>query len=297
MGKIYGLGALFVVVLMGITWKMVGGDIGKNDYMGLLAVVGAGAIAVIATFVVIKYVRQMQEDTATGTLAEENWDGIGEYKNELPFGWAVIFLILNIWAIWYFLAGWPVNEYSQIGEYNQEVATYNEEFKIAHENMSKEAMVEMGQSIFIVQCSQCHGLAADGMDGKAANLNKRLDAVVVEYAINHGAEQLGGYMMGIMPAGLVSGDEVKEIAQFVSNGLKGETGRAGYELNCASCHGVDGKGMDGMAPNLVEFDAGLVTMVLNNGKKGGIGQMPSFKGMLTPIQTEALASYIISLGK
>ena len=31
----------------------------------------------------------MQTDKADGKLVDENWDGIGEYQNELPNGWAV----------------------------------------------------------------------------------------------------------------------------------------------------------------------------------------------------------------
>ncbi len=32
----------------------------------------------------------------------------------------------------------------------------------------------MGQSIFLVQCAPCHGVDAEGIDGKAQDLTKRI---------------------------------------------------------------------------------------------------------------------------
>ena len=67
---------------------------------------------------------------------------------------------------------------------------------------------------------------------------------------------------------------------------------AGQEssASCASCHGVDGKGMEYVAPSL----SSLVVDVLNHGKKGDIGDMPAFKNF-NNIQKKALNSYIYSL--
>jgi cytochrome c oxidase cbb3-type subunit 3 len=66
---------------------------------------------------------------------------------------------------------------------------------------------------------------------------------------------------------------------------------------CAGCHGDDGKGMGGMAPNLSLYGTPkFVANVLNNGKKGHIGTMPSFKNRLSNVQYEAVGTYILSLG-
>ena len=64
---------------------------------------------------------------------------------------------------------------------------------------------------------------------------------------------------------------------------------------CASCHGEDGKGNAGMAPNLTTYDAALMNHVLHNGKKGSIGRMPSFKTLITPVQEKALTAYVQSI--
>jgi cytochrome c oxidase cbb3-type subunit 3 len=215
-------------------------------------------------------------------------------------GWAVMFLALMVWAMWYYIIGYPVNAYSQIGEYNEDTAAHDKKFEkeFADIKNNPERLVEMGESVFLVQCAPCHGLKADGIDGKAAKLrNNRLDAATVEYTILNGSNQLGGYMTGMMPAGMASGQDAKDIAQYVANGLKGDTGAAQYAAACAACHGPDGKGMGGMAPNLVEFTDTLLTKVLENGKKGGIGAMPSFQHTLTPIQKDAVKAYVTNISK
>ncbi|MHC3993431.1 c-type cytochrome [Thiomicrolovo sp. ZZH C-3] len=305
MNKLYILGALFIVILLGITWQMAGGILGGKDYMGALALLGAAATAIIAVVVVTKYVRQMQMDTASGELAEENWDGIGEYKNELPFGWAIIFAGLTIWAIWYFLAGYPVNAYSQIGEYNEEVATHDAEFNAKYADMDADTKVEMGNSVFIVQCAPCHGLAADGIDGKAANLNQRLEANTVKYVIENGSNNmlLGTEMPmpdrnGLFNANtgaLITDAEIDTVSKYVANGMKG-AGADIFAGTCAACHGADGMGQPYVAPSVAAYTPELVVNVLNHGKKGAIGAMPAFTN-LTDIQKEALGAYVTSLSK
>jgi cytochrome c oxidase cbb3-type subunit 3 len=305
MNKLYILGALFIVILLGITWQMAGSNVGSNDYMGALALLGAAATAIIAVVVVTKYVRQMQTDTATGELAEENWDGIGEYKNELPFGWAIIFAGLTIWAVWYFVAGYPVNAYSQIGEYNEEVATHDAEFNAKYADMGEEMKVEMGNSVFIVQCAPCHGLAADGIDGKAANLNQRLEVTTVKYVIENGSNnQLLGTEMpmpdrnGLFNANtgaLITDAEIDTVSKYVANGMKGD-GADIFAGTCAACHGADGMGQPYVAPSVATFTPELVINVLNHGKKGAIGAMPAFAN-LTDVQKEALGAYVTSLSK
>ncbi|WP_345970352.1 MULTISPECIES: c-type cytochrome [Sulfurimonas] len=305
MNKLYILGALFIVILLGITWQMAGGILGGKDYMGALALLGAAATAIIAVVVVTKYIRQMQMDTASGELAEENWDGIGEYKNELPFGWAIIFAGLVIWAVWYFVAGYPVNAYSQIGEYNEEVATHDAEFNAKYADMDADTKVEMGNSVFIVQCAPCHGLAADGIDGKAANLNQRLEVTTVKYVIENGSNnQLLGTEMpmpdrnGLFNANtgaLITDAEIDTVSKYVANGMKG-AGADIFAGACAACHGADGMGQPYVAPSVAAFTPELVVNVLNHGKKGAIGAMPAFAN-LTDIQKEALGAYVTSLSK
>jgi cytochrome c oxidase cbb3-type subunit 3 len=263
-----------------------------DDPINQLTFLGAVVIAVLAFGVAAKYISQMKTDTASGELAEENWDGIGEYKNELPAGWAYSFLGLLIWTVWYFLWGYPLNAYSQIGEYNEEVKAYNAKFEAKHANPDQATLAQMGKSIFLVQCAPCHGNTGDGLDGKAHDFTKRMSKEQVLDVINNGQNQLG-YPMGAMPGGMASGAAAEEIAEYVANGMKGAA-PAAYGA-CAGCHGADGKGMGGMSPNIAEYDETLMKNVLANGKKGMIGGMPSFKTMITPVQEKALTVYVQSL--
>ena len=129
MNKLYLWGIIITIAMLGFTYvSVIGSEGGLNgDIVNILTIAAAVALVIITVFVVIKYVRQMQTDTATGQLADEEWDGIGEYTNEVPMGWAISFLLTMVWGMWYFTTGYPVNAYSQIGEYNEDVAVHNGE--------------------------------------------------------------------------------------------------------------------------------------------------------------------------
>ena len=306
MNKLYLWGIIITVAMLGFTYASVVGSKGglNDDIINILTIAGAVALIIITVFVVIKYVRQMQTDKADGKLVDQNWDGIGEYKNELPFGWAVSFLLLIVWGMWYFTVGYPLNAYSQIGEYNEEVVElnakfekdFNEKMKSFSQEEKDEYMVNMGESVFLSECKICHGLTADGINGASTNLNEWGTQATLVQVMKDGSKGLN-YPMGEMPAGLASGQDAVDIAKFVANGLSGDTGSEAFAAACASCHGTDGKGLDGMAPDLSVYGTAAFTVdVLNRGKKGFIGKMPKFDRLNTK-QKEAVGAYISSLSK
>lgn len=267
-------------------------NIDLSDPINMITMIGAVAIAVLTFGVSAKYINQMKTDTAGGELAEENWDGIGEYKNELPGGWAYSFLGTIIWALWYWIAGYPVNAFSQIGQYNEEVKAYNTKFETVHKNADAATLQQMGESIFLVQCAPCHGTTGDGLSGKAHDFTSRISKEQVLAVIKNGSNQLG-YQMGAMPPMMAQGKDAEDIATYVAGGMKGEQPAA--FAACASCHGADGKGMNGMAANIADYDENLISHVIKNGKKGAIGTMPAFHDRMTPVQLKALATYIKTL--
>ena len=266
----------------------------SSDVVNQLSLIGAALIIGITVFVVAKYIKQMKTDTASGELADDNWDGIGEYKNPLPLGWAVSFFLTMIWAVWYWFVGYPLNAYSQIGEYNDEVKAYNASFEEKWANPDHDTLMGMGEGVYLVNCAPCHGIEGDGIDGKAQGFGKRMTEAQVLAVIEKGQDALK-YDMGPMPAGMASGDDAKAIAKWIAGGMKGEKPAA--FAACASCHGEDGKGNGGLAPNLASYDEQTVKHVLKNGKTGSIGIMPSFKNMLTDVQQKAVATYIMSLSE
>ncbi|KFL33521.1 MULTISPECIES: c-type cytochrome [unclassified Sulfurospirillum] len=278
-----------------------------NDNVNVLALLGAAAILILTVGVSWKYIQQMKTDKSSGELAKENWDGIGEYKNALPIGWALSFLGTIIWGLWYFLAGYPLSSYSQIGEYNEEVQSHTTKFETKFANPDQTTLMNMGEGVFLVQCAPCHGVTGDGMNGKAANLGKWGNEEAIVASILNGAKG-SEYPLGEMPAGLLDAESAKAVAAYVMQEVSSvkktknpalvEAGRALW-ATCAACHGDDGKGMAGSAPDLSVYgDAKFVVNVLGTGKKGTIGNMPKFNdGRLTNVQKTAVGTYVSSLVK
>jgi len=259
------------------------------DSINAITMGGAIAIAVLTSAISVKYINQMKTDVATGELADENWDGIGEYTNELPSGWAYSFLGLFLWSMWYGFFGYPINAYSQIGEYNEEVLAYNKKFEATHANADAATLQEMGESIYLVQCSQCHGATGDGLSGKAEDFTTYMSKQRVLDIINNGQNELHAFPGG-MPAGMASGKMADDIATYVASGFKGEQ-PAAYAV-CGSCHGDNGEGAAHVGPRINGYD---ITNTLAKGKKGKMGKMPAFNTLITPVQEKALTVYIQSL--
>ena len=288
-------GIILIIALMAGTYFVAGDAFNSDDYINTLTFLGAAAILTISTFVVLKYINQMKNDTASGELADENWDGIGEYKNPVPTGWAIIYVGTIIWMFWYFTVGYPINGFSQIGQWNEETNEYNAKFKEKWTNPNEQTLNAMGQSIFLVQCAPCHGVDAEGIAGKAQDLTKRISKEQVEYTIRNGSNHLTEAYPGGMPPMMLSEDaDIKEVSAYVANGFKGEQ-PAAY-ATCATCHGDNGEGMPMVGPNIKSYDDSIVIAVLKQGKKGLLGHMPSFNERLNETQEKALASYIRSLG-
>ncbi|HFD13981.1 MAG TPA: cytochrome C oxidase subunit III [Epsilonproteobacteria bacterium] len=259
------------------------------DSITAITMAGAIAIAVITAAVSVKYINQMKTDTASGQLADENWDGIGEYENELPSGWAYTFLAVFMWSMWYGLFGYPVNAYSQIGEYNEEVLAYNAKFEATHKNADAATLKEMGESIFLVQCQQCHGTTGDGLSGRAQDFTAHRSKAEVLDIINNGQNALLAFPGG-MPAGMASGADAEAIAAYVAGGFQGE--QPASFATCASCHGANGEGTPMVGPSINGYD---IHNTLAKGKKGKIGKMPAFNTLITPVQEKALTAYVQSL--
>lgn len=278
---------------------------GSNATINILGGIGFFAVVLITVYVVWVYYKKIKNEKSEGKLADENWDGIGEYKNDLPTGWTVITILLIIWAGWYWLIGYPVNSYSQIGEWNQENAEYKAKFQSQWENLEGSKLVAMGESLYLAKCAMCHGLQADGLDGKAADLTHRISAESVAHAIVNGSQGMlmeHGYMpdrngiVSMADGSPISDAQIATVSKYVANGMEGE-GKEIFGNFCAFCHGDNGAGIEDQGANLVNWNTQELIHVVKAGKVGAIGAMPSFtqEGTLTEIQYEALAAYIKDL--
>ena len=276
-----------------------------NDNIVVLTLIGAAVILILTIGIAGKYIKQMKTDKSGGELSGDNWDGVGEYKNPLPMGWALSFLGTIIFALWYFFVGYPLGTFSQIGQYNDEVSQYNQKFESKWANPDHATLMGMGEGVFLVQCAPCHGITGDGMSGKAADLTRFANKEFIVNTVLHGSKGQG-YPLGEMPAGMLDKKSAEAVAAYIMQDIakirKPEnpklvaTGKSLF-ATCAACHGADGKGMNGSAPDLANLNnTNFVVSVLDRGKKGFIGNMPVFKdGRLTKIQKTAVGTYVESL--
>lgn len=289
-------GIILLIALMAGTFFMAGDSFQLGeDYINDLTMLGGIAIIGITVFVALKYVNQIKNDTATGELKEDNWDGIGEYTNDIPTGWGLMFIGIIIWMMWYFFIGYPTNQFSQIGQYNEEIEEYQTKFESKWNHISEEDLIGMGQSVFLVQCAPCHGIDGEGINGIAQDLTKRISYDSVMHTINNGAHNFKEVYPGGMPAGMASGTDAEEIARYVAVGLKGK--QPASFAACTGCHGEDGTGIEHVGPNITGYGDKVVATILTYGKKSSIGDMPSFKGRLTETQVKAIAHYLRTLGE
>lgn len=284
-----------------------------QDNVNLLSLIGAAAIILVTLIVVARMFAQMKEKKGAAELAEHNWDGIGEYKNPVPLGWLVVFFIAIVWMLWYFLFGYPLNSYSQVGEYNKEVATHNAKFKQKFKDMSQEDKIAMGTNLFLVQCAPCHGITGDGINGKAQNLSSfwGTEEAIRDVVVN-GTK--GNSPLSVMQTAADLGlndEDITAVTAYVAAKLSALKttknpnlvgyGELIYEENCVACHQLDGTsrvdGGEPMAGDLTQYgSAGFIVNILNTGKDGYIGSMPKYdSSILNGIQKEAVSEYVNSL--
>ena len=168
--------------------------------------------------------------------------------------------------------------------------------KSSDKNISvDDELLQTGKGTYLVYCSSCHGKDGKGNNDKAQDHTKRMAKKSILDVIENGSNNFISIYPSGMPANLVGKEDAKKIATYVANGLQGKKPQA-WET-CASCHDETGEGIAYIAPNIKTYSDELVATVLNNGKKGIIGTMPSFKGRLTELQMKAVAAHIRQLGK
>ena len=288
-------GIILIAALIAGTYFSAGDAYDTGDTINNLTMLAGFAIITITVFVALKYVQQMKNDKAGGELAQENWDGIGEYQNPLPTGWALAFIGVLVWTFWYWMVGYPTNGFSQIGQWNEETIEYNKKFESKFNNPTPETLTAMGESIFLVQCAPCHGVDAMGIDGKAQDLTKRILKQSVIHAIKYGGNNFKSAYPGGMPPGMLADDaSINEVTDYIVGGFKGNE-PATWAV-CAGCHG-DGSGIPMVGPDLKTYSDDVIAAVLKDGKKANIGIMPNFSGRLNDTQIKALANYIRSIGE
>jgi cytochrome c oxidase cbb3-type subunit 3 len=257
-------------------------------------------------------------EAAQGEVTGHTWDGdLAEYNNPLPRWWLWLFYITIVFGLVYF-ALYPsmgnyagTKKWSQEKQYQEEMAkaeaTYGPIFKkyaampIPALAKNEEAM-KSGRRLFLNYCSVCHGSDAGGAVGfPSLKDNDWLyggTPEAIKTSIMDGRK-------GNMPAGMVSGEDVENVANYVmslsggpADKAKAEAGKAKFVV-CAGCHGMEGKGMTAMgAPNLTDdiwLYGGSIGTIMKTIKEGRNGNMPAHGDFLGADKVHLLAAYVYSL--
>jgi cytochrome c6 len=100
------------------------------------------------------------------------------------------------------------------------------------------------------------------------------------------------YLVLLLCLGLLGG-----VALAQGQGDTPETGQAVFEDKCAQCHRSNGEGLPATFPALnknpfVLGDPKPVLATVLNGRKGSLGQMPTWKDKLDDGQIAAVLTYI-----
>jgi cytochrome c oxidase cbb3-type subunit 3 len=282
-----------------------------------------GLVFASITFCVVFLWMQSSAKHTPGSTTGHVWDeDLQEYSNPLPSWWRWLFYITCVFAVVYLAMypgfgnfggklGWTaVNQYE--GEMKKADEQYGPIFKkylsqdIRTVAANAEAK-EMGQRLFLTYCASCHGSDAKGAKG-FPNLTDN------DWLFGGKPENIKESLLqgrnAMMPAkGLkpdLDADQTKDLANYVRSlsGLAADSVRAqrGKELfggACAACHGAEGKGMVGVAPNLsdkVWLYGSSEATIIETITKGRVNAMPAFGEFLGEAKVHLLTAYVYGLG-
>lgn len=254
------------------------------------------------------------------------WDEtLEEYDNPLPNWWRWLFYMTVVFSLAY-LALYPgLGRYAGLfgwtsrGQYEKEMAEAKAKYDPIYEaflkqdiaTLSKDSMArEMGKTLFLTYCAQCHGSDARGAKG-FPNLTDD------DWLYGGTPEQIEATIldgrMGMMPPFGGNPDAVggtsgaREIAHYVrslsglpSDSILADRGKGRFEKVCFACHGMEGKGNQAMgAPNLTDkvwLYGSREETIIETIVHGRTNQMPAHRERLGEAKAHLLAAYVYGLG-
>ena len=249
------------------------------------------------------------------------WDeDLHELNNPAPRWWYLLFVFSMFWGLIYLFLYPGLGSYagylnwSQVGQYNEEVAEANEKYGPIYEQFLNSDLKSLSQNpdallvgtrLFSTYCTTCHGSDARGARG-FPNLRDQ-DWLWGGEPENIKTTLLQG-RQGVMPAwGAVLNDEqIHELTEYIRTlgGLSADPalisgGRKNYNLYCTVCHGAEGKGNIQLgAPNLSDdiwLYGGSSNKVSESIKQGRAGIMPPHLDFLGEAKVHILAAYIYNI--
>ncbi|MCR9124475.1 MAG: cytochrome-c oxidase, cbb3-type subunit III [Phyllobacteriaceae bacterium] len=268
------------------------------------------------------------------------WDGIKELNNPLPRWWLWTFYATIVWTIGYTIAypAWPgitgatagVLGWSSRGQLAEEMEAAKAEQAVYLSRIEEadigavatdpelvQFAVAGGSSAFKVYCVQCHGSGAAGGEGYP-NLNDddwiwggTLEDIA--WTIRHGIRHEPDLdtRFNDMPAygrdQILDRDQISDVAWYVRQ-ISGQEhdaeaaarGAETFEIECSSCHGIDGEGVPELGGPRINDAIWLyggshaeIVAQINNPQ---MGVMPAWGERLGETTVKQLAVYVHQLG-
>jgi cytochrome c oxidase cbb3-type subunit III len=249
------------------------------------------------------------------------WDeDLVEYNHPMPAWWIWLFYITIVFSIGYLIVypglgnfagtfGW-----TSVNQFDDEVKKAESEFgpifakymQVDIPILAKDATAnEIGQRLFLNNCSQCHGSDAGGGVGfpnlRDADWLYGGDPMAIQTTLRTGRN-------GIMPPlGDAIGGEpsIKEVVNYVRSlsGLKHDSalaalGKTKFAI-CAACHGPEGNGNQALgAPNLTDkiwLYSSSEESIAEGIRLGRNNMMPAQLERLGEAKLHLLTAYVYSL--
>lgn len=283
--------------------------------------------------------KKPEVDKVTGVeTTGHEWDGLKELNNPLPRWWVWVWIATIIWSVWYFVVypSWPVpggategtsgyTQYKELEESQNEILMRQDAYLAKFENASFDDILNDdelyafatagGRAAFKENCAQCHGTGAEGGKGYP-NLNDddwlwggKIEDI--HQTVQHGIRVPNDYdtRLSQMPAfgkdGLLTSKQINNVVDFVltlqdAPMNDAHPGYAIFQENCASCHGMDAKGMQEVgAPNLTDqiwLYGGERKDVFQTVMNSRGGMMPAWKDRLDKNTIRQISLYVHQLG-
>ena len=259
------------------------------------------------------------EGETTGHVWDED---VQEFSNPLPNWWRWLYYITIVFSLFY-LAMYPgLGTYqgqfgwSSTGQYQGEMKKADEQFgPIFKKFQSQDIMAvaanseakEMGQRLFLTYCAQCHGSDAKGARGFPNLTDKDWLFGGAPEQIKESIEKGRDAMMpakGVKPD--LNGDQIKDLAGYVrslsglpADSIRAQRGKEVFGAACGACHGPEGQGMVGVAPNLADkvwLYSSSEESIIETITKGRVNRMPAFGEFLGDAKVHLLTAYVYGLG-
>lgn len=251
------------------------------------------------------------------------WDEtLREYQHPLPRWWVALFYLTVVFGIGYliFFPGLGTKykgalQWTSAKELKAENQVAEARFGPLFDSFLQRDLIsvaadprahQIGERIFLNNCSQCHGSDARGAKGFPNLTDEEWiwggTPEAIETTITEGREAIMPPQIdnvGSMESAIDVANYVLSLSGSQHDAARAARGQEKFASICAACHGADAKGNQQIgAPDLsnkIWTYGGTQAAIVDAIEHGHHGVMPAHKDVLTKAQIHLVAAYVYSL--